>query len=257
MTQDPTPTPTRASADGERSVRSYALEELSWPEAAEILERDSRLIFPVGALAQHGPHLPLGTNTYIAERLATDLSESMGILRAPTFPYGVNGPSSRKFPGSASLRRKTLHRAVNELLAGWEDHGVTEFIVLTAHRYEPHLDALLMALTQSSTTTVVDLYAIDVSDLIEGPAEWEHAGELETSLLLHLDPGRVRRGLIEDEPLGARQYRRYVRGRMPTPPADSSGSFGRPSLASAEKGRAVYERYVQRIRSMVLRAPES
>lgn len=233
---------------------SFALDELTWSEVAEILDRDPRLILPVGTLEQHGPHLPLGTNTYVAERIAADLSESAGILRAPVFPYGVGVPGDRPFPGSATLRRKTLHRAVNELLASWEDHGVTEFIVITAHRYEPHLDALLMALTERSTTTVVDLYAIDISDLIEGPAEWEHAGEVETSLLLHLDPQRVRRVLIQDDPVDSRRYRRYVRGRMPTPPADSSGTFGHPSRASAEKGRAIYNRLLEKIRSTVLRA---
>lgn len=210
------------------------------------------MILPVGALEQHGPHLPLGTNSYIIERLARDLSESAGIVRAPTFAYGVTVPGSREFPGSATLRRKTLHRAINELLASWEDHGVKEFIVLTAQRYEPHLDALLMALTQTSRTTVVDLYAIGIADLLEGSAEGEHAGEVETSLLLHLDPRRVRLDRVEDE-LDSALYRRYVRGRMATPPNGSSGVFGHPSRATAEKGRAIYRRYLDKIRVAVLR----
>lgn len=235
---------------------SYALDDLSWQEAAAILARDPRLILPVGALEQHGLHLPLGTNTYIAERLAADLARSTGVLRAPTFPYGVATPGSRAFPGSATLRRKTLHRAINELLASWEDHGVDEFIVLTAQRYEPHLDALLMALTETSTTTVIDLYAIDISDLVEGSPLEEHAGEVETSLLLHLAPGRVRRDRVEDEPLDSARYRRYVRGRMPTPPTGLSGTFGRPSRASAERGQAIYRRYLERIRAAVLPTSE-
>ena len=158
-----------------------------------MLARDPRLLFPVGALEQHGPHLPLATNTFLAEAVARRVSMHLGILRAPTFAYGVTARERGHYPGTSTLRRKTLHRAVNELLAGWEDHGVSEVLVITAHRHEPHLDALLMALTSRSTTTVIDLYAVDVSDLLEGTPELEHGGELETSLMLHLAPERVRR----------------------------------------------------------------
>lgn len=235
------------------SGRSYALENLTWPEAGRILARDSRLIFPVGALEQHGPHLPLGTNTFIAERLARDLSEDLGILLAPSLPFGVSLHGRGRFAGTATLRRKTLHRAVNELLASWEDHGVSEIIVLTAYRYEPHLDALLMALTEDSLTTVIDLYAIDVSDLLEGSPEAEHGGELETSLMLHLAPDRVRKDQIADFVPEEEDPRRYIRGRMPTPPAGSQGAVGRPTRASAEKGLRLYERYRTAIRTALTR----
>lgn len=232
---------------------SYALENLTWPEAGRILARDPRLIFPVGALEQHGPHLPLGTSTFIAESLARDLSEDLGILLAPTLPFGVTLHGRGRFAGTATLRRKTLHKAVNELLASWEDHGIREIIVLTAYRYEPHLDALLMALTATSTTTVIDLYAIDVSDLLEGHAEAEHGGELETSLMLHLAPERVRLDQIADFAPADEDARRYIRGRMPTPPAGSQGAVGRPTRASAEKGGRVYERYRTAVRTALTR----
>lgn len=247
---------TGADADGEplqkRPARSgppsYALDELTWREVSRALVRDPRLILPVGALEQHGPHLPLGTNTFIATHVARELSEDVGILRGPAFPYGVGLPANRSFSGTAALRRKTFHRAVNELLASWEDHGFREFIIVTAHRYEPHVDALLMALTTKSVTTVVDLYAIDVSDIIEVSPEAEHAGEVETSLLLHLAPERVRTGMIADYLLAPGTLRRYVRGRVPTPPPSSEGAVGRPSRASAETGRRIYQRYVEGVR---------
>ena len=236
------------------SPASYALENLTWPEVARILGRDSRLIFPVGALEQHGPHLPLGTNTFIAQRLAEDLSEDLGILLAPTLPFGVTLHGHGRFAGTATLRRKTLHKAVNDLLASWEDDGVSEFIVLTAYRYEPHLDALLMALTATSVTTIIDLYAIDVSDLLEAPPETEHGGELETSLMLHLAPERVRTDQIADFAPEGSDIRKYMRGRMPTPPAGSQGAVGRPTRASAEKGRRVYDRYRIAVRTALTRA---
>ena len=235
------------------SPASYALENLTWPEVGRVLAREPRLLFPVGALEQHGPHLPLGTSTFIAERLARDLSEDLGILLAPTLPFGVTLHGRGRFAGTATLRRKTLHRAVNELLACWEDHGFAEIIILTAYRYEPHLDALLMALTETSTTTVIELYAIDVSDLLEGQAETEHGGELETSLMLHLDPGRVRLDQVADFAPAEGDARRYIRGRMPTPPPGSQGSVGRATRATAEKGLRIYERYRTAVRAALTR----
>lgn len=235
-----------------QEAHSYALDELTWREVSRMLARDPRLVLPVGALEQHGPHLPLGTNTFIAERVATSLSAELGILRAPAFGYGVALPANHTLPGTTTLRRKTFHRAINELLAGWEDDGFEEFILITAHRYEPHLDALLMALTTESVTTVIDLYAIDLGDLLETSPEAEHAGEVETSLMLHLAPDRVRLDQIADYVPDPSALRRYVRGRVPTPPPDSEGTVGRPSLASAEEGRRIYERYLEGVRRAVM-----
>ena len=230
---------------------SYALDTLTWLEAGRLLARDSRLLFAVGALEQHGPHLPLGTNTFLAEAVAREVSNELGILRAPTFSYGVTAGGRGRYSGTTTLRRKTLHRAVNEMLASWEDHGVSEIVVITAHRYEPHLDALLMALTSRSQTTVIDLYAIEVGDLLEVSPDVEHGGELETSLMLHLAPERVRRDQMVDYSPPPGNARKYLRHRMPTPPSGSQGVLGRPTLATAEKGRAVFERWVEALVSLL------
>lgn len=231
---------------------SYALEDLSWPEVRELLDVDPRMLLPVGALDQHGPHLPLGTSSYLAERAVRDLSEAEGILRAPALRYGVDLPGADRYAGTAGISRKTLHRIVNQLLAAWEDHGVEELIIVSAHSYEPHLDALLMALTSEATTTVVDLRSIPVDDLLDGDPDEEHGGELETSLLLHLDPARVRTEAVEDFVPARDTLRKYVRSRAVTPPPGSRGAVGRPSRATAARGRAVYERWISTVRARIL-----
>lgn len=236
-------------------MTSYALDELAWPQVRTIMEREPRLMIPVGALEQHGPHLPLGTNTLIAERVTAAVSERLGILRAPVFSYGVTAAGDPR-PGSAGLGRKTLHRAVNDLLARWEDQGVASFVIVTAHRYEPHLEALLMALSSRSITTVYDLYQVDVLDLVEGDPETEHGGEFETSLVLHLAPERVREEAMEDHPVTRDVLRRYIRGRMPTPPRDGPGVMGRPSLASREKGEALFQRLTEGLAQALAPEPD-
>ena len=127
---------------------------------------------------------------------------------------------------------------------------MTEVIVLTAQRYEPHLDALLMAMMTESTTTVVDLYSIDVSDLIRSPNAPEHAGEIETAIMLHLAPELVRTDRLADFPPDEATVRRYGEGRMPTPPLGSLGVVGRPSLATAETGARIWARYVETARTV-------
>ena len=229
---------------------SYAIDELPWTEIGEILAAEPRLIFPVGALDQHGAHLPVGANITVAAQVAAAVSERLGILRAPPFSYGVavgGGP----FPGAAGPRRKTFHRVFNELLARWEDDGVRHFIVITAHRFEPHLEALLMTPAVRASKSVYDLYQIDVSDIIESDPEFEHAGELETSLMLHLAPGTVRLSEARDFLPQGPALRKYTRRRVPTPPLESGGVLGAPSLATAEKGARIFARWVRAISEAV------
>jgi creatinine amidohydrolase len=245
------PGETQVTGDDGPVALSWSLGSLPWPEVGRALARDPRLIIPIGALVQHGPHLPLGTNTFIAEAVAIAASQEFRVLRAPTFQFGVRGPEREDYAGTAGLQRKTLHRAVNELIAEWEDHGVQEFILLTAHRLEAHIEALLMALTSSASKVVVNLYSMDVGDLLDGSPLSEHGGELETSLMLYLAPDLVQMGHSADVLPDPKTLRKYARGRVATPPPGSRGILGAPSRASAEKGAAVFSRYIKGLQEIL------
>jgi len=230
------------------------LKEMLPGEIAELLARDKRLIVPVGTCEQHGPHLPPGCDTIIAETLADDLSATFGILRAPTVEYGVNVATEDGLPGNASLRKKTLHRLLNDLLNQWEVAGVREFILLTAHAHDPHQEALATVITAEARVRVVDLFAVPLGDLLEGQGEPMHGDEVDTSLLLHLAPQLVRLELAQDYMLSREELRRYRRGWLRVP-RESSGSIGRPCLASAEKGARLYERIRSRVAERVIGVP--
>ena len=230
------------------------LKELTPGQVAEIVAADPRIIVPVGTCEQHGPHLPVGVDTIIVERLSDDLSAEFGVLRAPAVEYGVNVDTERGFVGNASLRKKTLHRLLNDLLDAWEDTGVYEFILLTAHGHDPHQEALATVITTEARVRVVDIFAVDVADLLEGQSEPMHGDEVDTSIMLHLAPQLVRMELAEDYMMSPEQLRRYRRGWLRVPNG-SPGSIGRPTLATAEKGRAIYERIRSLISDRIFLAP--
>jgi creatinine amidohydrolase len=231
--------------------RATDLLRLSPPRIAEWLRSDPRLVVPVGGCEQHGPHLPLGAGTVVAEALVDDLSREFGVLRAPTVHYGANVPAKEKFPGTASLKPKTLHRMLNELVASWEAHGFAEIIAIAASQYDPHLEAVATVRAPRARVRVVEALSVDLSEFMEGPARPQHGGEVLTSLLLHLCPDVVHMEFAQDfVPDEKRNW-----GRLHKLPPGSPGSVGRPSLATAEKGRAMYEHILQKIRHKVFQSP--
>jgi creatinine amidohydrolase len=237
------------------SIPSFALADLSWVAVSEYLERERRLIVPIGVCDQFGPHLPIGAATIVGEELSRALAEEFQVLYAPTFAYGVNVPAVRMFAGSATLREKTLHRALNDLLADWEEQGFSEFILLTAHCFDPHLESLATVAVTNARIRVINALAIDPPDesIVAGP---EHGGQKLTSLLLHLRPELVRMEDAVDVPLPTPRFPAFSRGRIRSIPQDSPGSVGPVNGASARAGAIIYAHILQKIRDRVFLAPD-
>jgi creatinine amidohydrolase len=231
----------------------WRLKEMTPGTVGERLLLRAAMIVPVGTTEQHGPHLPLGCDTIIVERLAEDLSEAFGIPCAPTVEYGVHA-ATRPFPGSATLRRRTLHRVMNELIESWEEGaGVREFFIVTAQSSEGHLEALSTIRTDEATVQVMDIFSIDFGNLLDRPAPVQ-GGELDTSLLLYLAPHLVRMDLAQDFELPPSMRARYRPGESRRLPEGSPGSVGFPSLASAQKGQRLYTFILDRISRCLARS---
>lgn len=173
-------------------TRPLRLKEMTPARALEVLAAVPRLLVPAGTLEARGPHLPLGCDTFILERLTDDLSAATGIPRAPALEYGVHATKDEPGPGTAALTRKTLHRAVNELIAIWEEvAGVRDTLILTAHAADQHLEALSTIRTDGRVR-VVDILALEsLPPLREAESGPWHGGEVDTSLMLHIAPELV------------------------------------------------------------------
>jgi creatinine amidohydrolase len=221
-----------------------SLDRLSWSEAAEWFRRDPRLLLPVGSCIQHGPHLPLGTDSIIVESLANDIARRTGLLIAPAIPYGVASESDRAYAGTASLDRKTLHRLLNELVDCWAHQGLAEIVLITTNGFARNIQALASVVAETVRVRSIDTHALDLSEFLAQGNAPERAGELETSLMLYLAPDLVREEWILDSPSTARSD-----GDMTAsaPMPGSPGVVGLPSLASVEKGRKIFDYMVETI----------
>lgn len=205
------------------------------------------MIVPVGGCDQYGPHLPIGATTRVVETFARRLSIEFGVLLAPTVPYGVSVPAEGLYPGASSLREKTLHSVLNDLLACWEDSGFEEFVLLTLDDYDSHVEAIATVTLGKARVRVVEMLNMDLSGMLEGFAGPEHGGETLTALMLHLHPEVVRMDRAVD--FLPRDRVVSTLRRQPRIPASSPGNMGYPTLASAEKGRKLYEHIYEKIRN--------
>lgn len=221
------------------------LADLTWPEAAARIRRDPRLIIPVGTCLQHGPHLPLDTDAVIITAVAEGIAARHEVLLAPTLPFGAGSDREQGYAGTASIRSKTLHRVLNEIVAAWEDQGIREIALLTAQGFGPNYRAMVSVIAERVRIRAVDLNTVDLSAHLAEPGLPEHAGELETSLMLYLSPGSVRLDAIVDTPVDSETLDVVMDGSEPLPLEGSPGVLGRPSAATAEKGREIYAHLVE------------
>ncbi len=182
-----------------------------------ILAGNPRLIVPVGKTEEHRADLPLGCDTLIVERLADDVSTALGVLRAPTVEYGVNATGETICPGTAGVRRKTLHRFLNDLVGHWEKGGVSQFIILTTRAFDPHQEALSTLYTRHATVRTVDVLAISQP---ETGADWTEIPyeDLDAALLSYIAPDLSAEPRYAAEQ-GERLYRtildRIIKGLFP------------------------------------------
>lgn len=108
------------------------LEELAWPDVADYLRRDDRLILVVGSTEQHGRHMGFASDVWQPWEIARRLSDQTGVLLAPPLNYGMS-LHHLGFPGSLSLRPHTLASIIVDLLESAYEHGFRRILILNGH----------------------------------------------------------------------------------------------------------------------------
>src|SRR5579872_3381656 len=216
----------------------------TWPEV-EATGRSHVLALPLGSLEQHGPHLPLDTDTKIAVELAGRLAAAVpGVAVGPALPYGASGEHAG-FPGTLVVRHDVVADLVVELVRSARSSfgGV---VVISGHGG----NGTGLALAEERCRAEGDAVLVWTARTEGGDA---HAGRSETSMMLAIDEGsvhteRAARGCTE--PLAAIMPRLRTVGVRPVAP---NGVLGDPAGASAAEGRTLLEEMAGALSDAVVR----
>ncbi|PZR70339.1 MAG: hypothetical protein DLM66_04055 [Candidatus Dormiibacter spiritus] len=243
------------------------LEELSWPEVKELLTATDTVIIPVGATEQHGPHLPLCTDSMNIRALAEDAAREEMVLVAPTIAYGVSD-NHLMFSGTIALRPQTLVSLLIDVGTSLLSHGFRRLLLLNGHggNYDT-MGTAAHELHQAQRDAIVALTDI-VSFVYDGyvPASGiiYHADEGETSHALAVAPDLVRMERAVKEvsgPFSAFYHRYYAQGGQMTgrvsygPPSteslSTSGVMGDATAATREAGERMHRVAVDGLRHIL------
>ena len=117
------------------------IRDLNWMHLEDYLERDDRIVLPIGSTEQHA-FLSLETDNIIAERLAVEAAEPLGLPVLPVFAYGIT-PGFGAYPGSPSLRLETFASAVRDIIDSLYKQRFRRFLIANAHGGNPPARATL------------------------------------------------------------------------------------------------------------------
>jgi creatinine amidohydrolase/Fe(II)-dependent formamide hydrolase-like protein len=237
--------------------------ELTWPEAEKRLSEVDLALLPVGAIEQHGPHLPLDTDAHDAERLACLVAERSSEpkpLVLPLIPYGVSYHHD-DFPGTVSVGNEALSKMVYDIGLSVARHGINKLVIVNGHggntptlQFAAQMinrDAQILTCVDTGETSNVDLAALC------GTPNDVHAGEIETSTSLADRPHLVQMEMAERfVPEFSSRYlnftaKRSVEWYARTARISPSGVLGDPTMASREKGEKMWEVMIQNLVELV------
>jgi creatinine amidohydrolase/Fe(II)-dependent formamide hydrolase-like protein/7-cyano-7-deazaguanine synthase in queuosine biosynthesis len=245
------------------AVSNYLWGELTWRQAKDRLREIDVALLPVGAIEQHGPHLPLDTDAfdadYLARRVAQACSDPRPLVLAP-ISYGVSYHHD-DFNGTISISNDTLAKLVYEIGISVSQNGIKKLVIINGHggnspalNYAAQMinrDARIFVCVDTGETSDVDIYQI-----IETPND-VHAGEIETSTGLAARPHLVRMEQAQKQvPKFSSKYldftsKRGVLWYAYTQKISPSGVMGDPTKASADKGRKIWEIMIAHLVSLV------
>ncbi|WP_035923026.1 creatininase family protein [Frankia sp. QA3] len=200
-------------------------------------------VLPVGSFEQHGAHLPLTTDTLIAQAIAEAVADEYGLLLLPPVTFSCSHEHGSA-PGTVSISSTTLTAVIRDIAASLRRSDIPVLVLVNGHGG----NYVLSNIVQEAN---VDGPAMT---LFPGRADWAaarteagletdghddmHAGELETSILLHAHPDVVQPGWESADEGGGPRPHLLIHGMQAY---TRTGVIGRPSLATAEKGKRLLD----------------
>ena len=236
-------------------MRSYILEETNWQEVST--SHPDVVVLPWGATEAHNYHLPYGTDNYIAARMAADCAalayqKGAKVMVLPVIPFGVN-TGQPDITLDMNMNPGTQFLILKDLLTVLNRQSIRKFVVLNTHGgndFKQHIRELNLLFPEMLLTQCNWFKIPGEENFFEDLGE--HAGEVETSLMMYLFPelvkpldtageGRAKRFRVE----ALNQGWAWAERRWSQVTADTG--IGNPALASAEKGEKFYEYIKEKI----------
>ena len=228
---------------------------------------DPTAVIPVGSCEQHGPHLPLDTDRFLAEAVALEACSKSGDVLLPSIPIGYN-EKELDFPGTVSLPARVFLDMMIGIGRSLQTAGWRRLVIVNGHGWNNDLvRAATHVLNESPgfNTACCSYWSLcleEIRRLRESPVPggMAHACEFETSLMLHLRPESVRVDMLTDEVSYVRlrhlHHDLVEKSAMFVPERfrdlSESGVIGRASCATAEKGRVWFEACARRLAEFLL-----
>jgi creatinine amidohydrolase len=244
------------------ALDTYLYDELTWPEINEAVEARKVILLPIGSTEQHGHHLPLDVDNFLARSVCLETAKRAPreLLVMPTIPYGYN-EHALDFPGTIHVHYDHFIEYCLDICKSVVHAGFDRIIIVDGHGSNEHLCEFiarratletdgLVASTMWTNLVIEEFEAIRDS----GQGGAAHAGELETSAYLHLDASKVQMDKASDHYGGAagREGSRFTavdltKGWGPiklvqwTSSATPTGVSGAATLSTKEKGRRIVD----------------
>jgi len=245
------------------SGKKFLYAEHTWPEVREAVRESKVPLLPVGSIEDHGPHLPLETDTFIVSEICRRAAERIPeeVVLMPEISYCFN-EHHMDFPGNISVEPYHFIDYVFDVCRSLTRHGFRRIMMINGHGSNaPFLDIVARRVNNETDSICVSVnwwsLARDAIRRIVGPTS--HAGEMETSVMLYLKPEAVDMGKAEADLniyMGQGKSKFIWRDLVNPSPVSfmewwsrfaKVGVIGDPTKATAEKGRIIVEETVARL----------
>ena len=254
------------------TTKRYLLGELTSLEARDRFAEVDVALLPVGAIEQHGPHLPLDTDSFDADYLAREVARACSDpkpLVLPLISYGVSY-HHEEFSGTISISNETLSKMVYEIGMSAARNGIKKLVIINGHGGNgPTLNFAAQMINRDSQIFVAvdsgETSDVDIDELTETHND-VHAGEVETSTSLATRPELVRMDLARPSiPKFSIRYlnfssKRGISWYAYTHRISVDGTMGDPTRANAEKGKKIWRimtehlvKLVEELKSLTLK----
>lgn len=185
------------------------IDEMTSEDFREAVAKGATVLLPMGATEAHGPHLPLGTDTFQPEYIAERVAETNdNVLVAPTMPYGQHS-SMKGVAGTIGISFDTLRAFVTDVLNYLIDDGVRSIVIISGHAGASHMCAITEACRAVVREKDVRIAFFSDYDIASGMADVKddgHGGLIETSRILDIRPDLVR----DARPVGGYRCHGYL-----------------------------------------------